>query len=167
MKSQSLIVIALIVALTGCEPARTPESIDRVRDAVTRGYDPAANPFAQVEEARRTALAENKHILLVAGGEWCVWCYYLEDFLMSEPEVEGALHDTFAVVHVNFSDDNRNEGFFATLPEADGYPHFWILDASGKMLESQGTLALEDGDKSYDKRTFMTFVDRWQATLDR
>jgi hypothetical protein len=86
---------------------------------------------------------------------------------MLEPQVSDALHDTFVVVHVNFSEDNRNEEFFGTLPEADGYPHFWILDASGELLESQGTLALEDGDKSYDKRTFMTFVDRWRATLDR
>lgn len=162
-----LLAGALVLALLGCGQERTAISVDSVRDAVVGHYDPAADPFAQVGAASATASAENRHILLVAGGEWCVWCYYLEDFLMREPDVAGALHDTFVVVHVNYSEENRNEEFFGTLPEADGYPHFWILDAAGSLLESQGTLALEDGDKSYNRPTFMAFIDRWRATLDR
>ena len=161
------LVSALVLALTACGQQRAEVSVDSVRDAVSLHYDTAADPFAQVEAASATASAANKHILLVAGGEWCVWCYYLEDFLARESEVADALHDTFVVVHVNFSDENRNEEFFGTLPTADGYPHFWVLDDAGDLLESQGTLALEDGDKSYDKPVFMAFVNRWQATLDR
>ena len=162
-----LLASVLVLASTACGQERTADSIESVREAVRQGYDPAADPFAQVDAASKTASAENRHILLVAGGEWCVWCYYLEDFLMREPEVAGALHDTFVVVHVNYSEENRNEEFFGTLPEADGYPHFWILNAAGSLLESQGTLALEDGDKSYDRPAFIAFIDRWRATLER
>jgi hypothetical protein len=158
---------ALLLALPGCGQERADVSVDSVRDAVRLHYDIAANPFSQVDTASSTATNEDKHILLVAGGEWCVWCYYLEDFLAREPAVADSLHDTFVVVHVNFSDENRNEEFFGSLPEADGYPHFWILDKAGRLLESQGTLALEDGDKSYNTSAFLAFINRWRATLDR
>lgn len=158
---------ALVLVLAACGQERAEVSAESVREAVIGHYNPAADPFAQVDAASATAVVESKHILLVAGGEWCVWCHYLEKFLAQETRVSDALHDTFVVVHVNFSDENRNEEFFGSLPEADGYPHFWILDRAGRLLESQGTLALEDGDKSYNTSAFVAFIDRWRATLDR
>lgn len=148
----------LALVLLGCAPA--PEPVRPTLD-----YDPAADPFAQLAAASAVASAEDKHILLVAGGDWCIWCYYLEAFLADNAEIAAAYYDTFVVVHVNFSSDNRNEEFFGRLPEAPGYPHFWVLDAAGELLESQGTAVLEDGDKSYDRRVFMAFIERWQATL--
>ena len=137
------------------------------RAAGELGYDPAADPFAQLESAKREATAASKHILIVAGGDWCSWCHYLQAFLDRNDEINRALEDTFVVVHVNYGTENKNEKFFGTLPEAPGYPHFWILGADGSLLRSQGTSPLEDGERSYDKPRFMAFIDEWAATLGR
>lgn len=129
----------------------------------TIGYDPAADPFAQVRDARAEAAANGKHILVVAGGEWCIWCHYLHAFLGDNPEIEKSLKETFVVVKTYLGEENFNDDFYATLPEAAGYPHFWILGADGEVLASQNTLPLEDGDKSYDPGRFTAFIDRWKT----
>ena len=146
------------LAVSMAAPARAAEEL---------GYDPAADPFAQLEEAKTTAAAEHRLILVVAGGDWCVWCHYLNAFIDRNADVGHALEQTFTVVHVNFSPENKNEKFFATLPKAAGYPHFWVLSSDGTLLRSQNTAPLENGNKGYDKSRFVAFVDEWRATLGR
>jgi len=135
------------------------------RAAEGLGYDPAADPFEQLGQATTEASAENKLILVIAGGDWCIWCHYLQAYFDRNDDVARALDDTFIVVHVNYGSENRNEAFFATLPEAPGYPHFWVLAEDGALLKSQGTAALEDGGESYDRAKLMAFIDEWRATL--
>jgi thioredoxin-related protein len=126
------------------------------------GYEPSDDPFALVAAAREQARADDKEVLVIAGGDWCIWCHYLDAFLKEHAELYDAFKDTFVVAKVYMGDENTNEAFFATLPEAVGYPHFWILSADGDVLESQNTLPLEDGDKSYDPTAFSTFIDAWR-----
>jgi hypothetical protein len=127
------------------------------------GYDPAADPFALLRTAQDSAAEQGKRVLVVAGGDWCIWCHYLDAFLSEHEAIEKSLKETFVVVKAYLGDDNLNEKFFATLPEAAGYPHFWVLSADGSLLASQDTLPLEDGDKSYDERAFTDFIDRWRV----
>lgn len=133
------------------------------RAADRAGYEPQADPFEQVKAATAQARVERKLVLLVSGGEWCSWCHYLKAFLENNADIDAALHEVFVVQKVYVGEDNTNEKFFATLPKADGAPHFWILSATGEVLASQGTLALEDGDKSYDKRAFRDFIAKWRT----
>jgi thiol:disulfide interchange protein len=128
------------------------------------GYDPAADPFALVAEAQDAAESADKLVLVIAGGDWCIWCHYLDAFLTEHAAINAALKDTFVVVKAYLGDKNPNEAFFATLPEAAGYPHFWVLAADGSLLASQDTLPLEDGGKSYDAKAFERFIDEWRAT---
>jgi thiol:disulfide interchange protein len=126
------------------------------------GYDAKANPFDELTSAVKRAGAEHKLVLLIAGGDWCIWCHYLHAFLDRNADLDTALHEVFVVQQVYSGDDNRNEPFFATLPKAGGYPHFWIIGARGEVLKSQRTDVLEDGDKSYDHAAFARFIAGWQ-----
>lgn len=126
------------------------------------GYDAKADPFDQLAAAVKQAEAQHKLVLLVAGGDWCIWCHYLHAFLEANEQLDQALHDVFVVQKVYMGDDNHNEQFFATLPKADGYPHFWIVSAKGQLLESQPTVVFEDGKKSYDRAKLAAFIERWQ-----
>ena len=128
------------------------------------GYEPTADPFAQLKAAKSAAAERGRPILVIAGGDWCIWCHYLDAFLHERAELGAALKETFVVTKVYIGDEENNADFFATLPEAAGYPHFWILAADGSLLESQDTLPLEDGDKSYDPASFRAFIDRWAGT---
>ena len=127
------------------------------------GYDPRANPFAVLDAAVAQAAAERKLVLLVSGGDWCVWCHYLAAFLERETVLDAALHEVFVVAKVYVGDENKNTEFFARLPTAAGAPHFWVLSATGEILASQDTLPLEDGAKSYDRAKFAAFIERWRG----
>lgn len=127
------------------------------------GYDPSADPFALLAEARTAASESDRLVLVIAGGEWCIWCHYLSAFLEDNPDIRRAFDETFVTVKAYFGDEVDNSAFFATLPEAVGYPHFWIVASDGEVLASQNTLPLEDGAKSYDRDRFMAFVARWQS----
>jgi len=129
------------------------------------GYDPAADPFTLLNDAKTKAAIDDQLVLVVAGGEWCIWCHYLNAFLSENASINKAFKDTFVVVKAYLGDENSNDEFFATLPEAAGYPHFWVIAADGSLLASQNTLPLEDGGKSYDKQVFADFIDKWRATL--
>jgi thiol:disulfide interchange protein len=132
-------------------------------EAADIGYDPHADPFAQLDAAVTQAAAEDKLVLLVSGGDWCVWCHYLAAFLERERDIDAALHDVFVVAKVYVGEENDNTEFFARLPAAAGAPHFWVLSAQGELLASQNTLPLEDGAKSYDRGAFTAFIERWRA----
>ena len=127
------------------------------------GYDPRANPFEQRDTVVVHAAAQRKLVLLVSGGDWCVWCHYLAAFLERETALDAALHEVFVVAKVYVGDENKNTEFFAGLPTAAGAPHFWVLSARGEVLASQDTLPLEDGDKSYDRAKFGAFIERWRG----
>ena len=132
------------------------------RSAEDIGYDPKADPFRQLEEGVARAQAADKLVLLISGGDWCIWCHYLNAFVKSNADVERELYDTFVVVKVYVGDENKNEKFFANWPQAAGAPHFWVFSTDGNLLSSQPTLVLEDGDKSYDKQKFLDFIARWK-----
>ena len=129
------------------------------------GYDPDADPFQQLQDAQVTAADDGKLILVIAGGEWCIWCHWLDGYLAANLDIDEALKETFVVLKVFFGGMGDNDEFFATIPQAAGYPHFWVLNSEGEMLVSQNTVPLEDGDKSYDRNSFMAFIDEWKATL--
>ncbi|HEX9877205.1 MAG TPA: thioredoxin family protein [Gammaproteobacteria bacterium] len=145
-------IVALLLLLSAAAHAQ-----DRL------GYDSAADPFEQLEAAQATAEREAKRVLVIAGGEWCIWCHYLDAFLSRNADVGGPFKETFVVVKAYFAREGDNEAFFASLPRAAGYPHFWVLAADGSLLASQNTLPLEDGGKSYDKARFLAFIDEWKA----
>src|SRR5688572_10303744 len=154
-KSTLLAVAALGAALAMAQPKKDI------------GYDPRANASEQLDSAVAAARAEDKLVLLISGGDWCVWCHYLAAFLEREPALDAALHDVFVVQKVYVGDENLNKEFFARLPTAAGAPHFWVLSSGGDLLASQDTLPLEDGAKSYDRAKFQAFVDQWRERAAR
>jgi len=126
------------------------------------GYDPKADPFEQYHNAVAQAQAQNKLVLIIAGGDWCRWCYALNKFVTRNEDVEAALNDTFVVMKVYVGDENYNEFFFSQLPEARGAPYFWIVSPDRNVLSAQSTGAFEKGKSGYDKREFLEFIDHWK-----
>jgi thioredoxin-related protein len=126
------------------------------------GYDPQADPFDQYHAAIEQAKTEHKRVLIIAGGDWCRWCYALDRFIARNDDVNHALHDAFVVMKVYVGDENFNEFFFSQLPEARGAPHFWIVAPDRNVLASQSTGSFEQGRSGYDKTAFMGFVEKWR-----
>lgn len=124
-------------------------------------YDPARNPADDLTQAIVIAQKENKRIMLELGGDWCIWCKYMDDFYKSQPDILQARADNYILVKVNVSGDNANEEFLSQFPEAAGYPHIYILESDGTFLYSKNTAELEDGADSYVPEVFMAFLKEW------
>lgn len=124
-------------------------------------YDLARNPADDLTQAIVIAQKENKRIMLELGGDWCIWCKYMDDFYKSQPDILQARADNYILVKVNVSGDNANEEFLSQFPEAAGYPHIYILESDGTFLYSKNTAELEDGADSYVPEVFMAFLKEW------
>ncbi len=127
------------------------------------GYLPSANPAVALEQAKELASASNRKILIIAGGDWCRWCHVLNKFLDDNSDVHDELEKTFVVVKVYVGDENSNDEFFSRLPEAPGFPHFWVLSDKGELIKSVGTSDFEQGDDSYNKTEFLNFISAYSG----
>ena len=128
-------------------------------DLPTR-FDPARDAAADVAHAVALAKAQGKRVIVDVGGEWCSWCHILDRFIAAHADVRSLVDANYVWVKVNFSKENRNEALLSRWPKVEGYPHLFVLDASGRLLHSQGTAALEAG-KGYDRKKFAAMLERW------
>ncbi len=125
-------------------------------------YDASRNPNADGRAALKLAAQTNRKVLIEVGGNWCSWCYALNQFIKKHPELESRLHQTFVVLKVSISDENDNAEFLAAFPPANGYPHMYVTDSSGNILYSQDTANFREN-KKYSVARFMAFFDHWQS----
>jgi thioredoxin-related protein len=50
-------------------------------------YDRSADGTKQIEEALKIAQAQNKHVLLQFGANWCGWCHRLHSLFKDNAEI--------------------------------------------------------------------------------
>ncbi len=134
----------------------------------TRLYDPYANVEKDVAAALAKAKAENKHVLLQIGGNWCVWCYKFHSFVNRDSTLRKLLRENYIVYHLNYSKENQNLAYLKKLgsPQRFGFPTLVVLDADGRQLHTQDSGLLEKGN-GYDREKVKSFLLQWSpAALD-
>lgn len=131
-------------------------------------YKPTANAEQDIATLLEQAEAEGKHLILQAGGNWCVWCYRFHDFVEQDTVLQKLVDDNFLVYHLNYSRENTNDAILAKyrFPQRFGFPVFVILDAQGQLIHTQDSALLESGD-GYDTKKVANFFKAWSpAALD-
>jgi thioredoxin-related protein len=123
-------------------------------------YSPARNADQDIKDAVAEAGRTGKRVLLEVGGDWCIWCHHMDDFFEQHPELLTLREKNFIMVKINYSDENKNEQVLSRYPPVKGYPHIFVLERDGKLLQSQDTGKLEEG-KSYNLDKFMAFLKEW------
>lgn len=128
----------------------------------TKIYSIEANARAQVDEAVKKAARDNKHVLLMVGGNWCKWCKMFNKFSHDDAQIDSLLKADFVVEHINFSKENKNLDLMKQLdfPQRFGFPVFVLLDAKGNRIHTQQTGYLEEG-QGYSKEKVMEFLEQW------
>jgi thiol:disulfide interchange protein len=111
--------------------------------AAEKLFNPAADPAKDLKAAEKLAAKQHKNILLDVGGDWCVWCRLVDKTLTEDPELHALLEKNFVVLRVNYSKENENKPFLSAYPAAEGYPQWYVLSASGKLLKTENTSELE------------------------
>ena len=125
-------------------------------------YNPEANAKEDINKAIRQAKAENKHVFLQIGGNWCPWCIKFHNFVEQNAELKKLVDDNFIVVKVNYSPENRNEAILKELdfPQRFGFPVFLVLNQNGTRIHTQNSGILEK-DSSYDIKQVTQFFSHW------
>lgn len=128
----------------------------------SRLYDWAANAEKDIAAVVKKAAIENKHVLIMGGGNWCIWCLRFNEFVTKDTQLDSILKADYVVYHLNFSKENKNEATFAKYGFAQrfGFPVFIVLNEKGKQLHTQNSGLLEDG-KGYSKEKVMDFLKQW------
>jgi thiol:disulfide interchange protein len=157
MRTPTLALSLLLCAGLAPLAARAPETAS----AQAGPFNPAADSFKDLEAAKAEARASGRRIILDVGGNWCPWCHRLHTFWDAQKDLKDQRDKGFVFVLVNFSKDNKNEAFLAQFPKVPGYPHFFVLDADGKLLQSQDTGILEEG-KGYSAEKIAAFLKAWR-----
>jgi uncharacterized protein YyaL (SSP411 family) len=125
-------------------------------------YSPDANVSFAIKEGIVKAKAENKHIILQIGGNWCPWCIKFHNLCAEDAEIKLLEDKNFIAILVNYSKENRNLAALRELdyPQRFGFPVFVILNANGKRIHTQNSSYLEEGD-GYSKKKVVDFLKQW------
>jgi thioredoxin-related protein len=126
-------------------------------------YHPDADAAKDIAAAIKKAKAENKYVLLQAGGNWCSWCIEFARFAKADTKVDSVINAGFIWYHLNYSKENKNESIFAKYGYAQrfGFPVFIILNEKGERIHTQNSEYLEDGKRSYDSYKVRIFLEMW------
>jgi len=126
-------------------------------------YNDKEDAEAKIAEVVKQAKAENKNIMIQAGGNWCIWCLRFNNYVQTTPELKEIVDKNYVYYHLNYSPENKNEKVFAKYGnpgEKFGYPVFIVLDGNGKQIHTQDSAVLEDG-KGYSLEKTKEFFTKW------
>jgi thioredoxin-related protein len=127
-------------------------------------YNPAANAKADIQSAVKKAKAENKHVLIQVGGNWCSWCVRMHKLFHENKEIDSTIKANYVFILVNYSKENKNLPLLKELefPQRFGFPVLVVLNKEGRRIHTQATDLLEEG-KGYNSQKVITFLNRWSV----
>ena len=125
-------------------------------------YDPAADAIASVDTAVAKAKRDNKRVLVMYGGNWCVWCHKLHGLFRKDATIRKLLRDEYELVLVDTKAKGYGDLTKRWKSSVSGYPFLVVVDGNGHCVQNQETASLEDGPKhSPDK--VRKFLDKHRA----
>jgi len=132
----------------------------------TQPYKENQDVRADILAAAKKAKAENKHVLVQFGGNWCPWCIKFHAMVKGDAKLDSLINADYIYVLANVphEKDKRDWKLFNEYeyPNRFGFPVFVILDQTGRKLHIQDSGLLESG-KGYDTTKVVTFLKEWNV----
>lgn len=124
-------------------------------------YNPDADAKKEITQAMATAKAQNKHIIVMFGANWCPWCHRLHELFKSDAAIKSFLSAHYVLVMVDIG-ETKDKPLNRDLEEklrvkGFGYPCLAVLDADGNLLCAQSSGVLESG-KGHDPQKVLGFL---------
>lgn len=120
-------------------------------------YDPSRDPASDIQAALAQAKATGRRVLIEAGGNWCSWCKIMDRYYVDHTELAALRDKNYVTVRVNVESGGPVPAALKSYPAPDGYPHLYVLDENGSLIQSQNTGDLEAG-QTYDLEKFTFFL---------
>jgi thiol:disulfide interchange protein len=160
-----LALLCVATAIIALPPAHAADpSAKSARPAI---YDVQADGNKQIAEALTKAKGEHKRVLLQFGANWCGWCHLLHGLFESDATIAKTLKEHYVVVMIDV-DKGHNSDVVERYDKLTRYglPVIVVLDEDGKMLTTQDTAKLEEGDH-HDPKKVLAFLNKWQPAKDQ
>ena len=129
-------------------------------------YDETIDPAEQIDKALKQAKKEGKFVISQVGGNWCRWCLMFAEFVEKDVELTQFIDENFVFIHSNYNPRERaGEKTLEMLkklgnPERFGFPVFVVMDETGKVLHTQDSSYLEEGN-GYSRDKVVRFFQNW------
>ena len=129
-------------------------------------YDESIDPVEQIEKAVKQAEKEGKFVISQVGGNWCRWCLMFADFVAKDAELTQLIDENFVFIHSHYNPRERaGEKTLEMLkklgnPERFGFPVFVVMDQNGKVIHTQDSSFLEEGN-GYSRDKVARFFQNW------
>ena len=156
-----ILIIVLFVLMTLPTNAQT---------ALKKVYNEDINPVEQIDQALAQAKAEGKYVVCQVGGNWCPWCLRFADFITNDSTISQVIDQNYVYIHVNYNPRKDEDAARAQLTKAMlqrlnnpvrfGFPVFVVLDESGKVIHTQDSSFLEEGN-GYNQEKVLRFFNCW------
>ena len=141
-----LAMLAALPALGATAPKPSIASLQQLPVVTLQPYDEAANADAQVAAAFARAQKSHKRVLIDLGGNWCVDCLVLTNFVRL-PEMHRFVEAHYEVVLVDVGRFNRNlqiPARFGITKRLEGVPALLIATPDGKLVNGGNVFATAD-----------------------
>ncbi len=131
-------------------------------------YNEAADARVDIEQAIAKAQTEGKHILLMFGGNWCIWCHRLHRLFNEDRTIRKFLNKNYVLVMVDVGRRDKNLYLNERYgnPFQHGFPVLVVLDQNGNQLHTQETGSLEytaneSTRKGHHPQRVLEFLKAW------
>jgi thiol:disulfide interchange protein len=141
-----LAMLAALPALAATAPKPSIASLQQLPVVTLQPYDEAANADAQVAAAFARARKSHKRVLIDLGGNWCVDCLVLTNFVRL-PEMHSFVEAHYEVVLVDVGRFNRNlqiPARFGITKRLEGVPALLIATPDGRLVNGGNIFATAD-----------------------
>ena len=157
----------VLILLATCSWGQSSEAMkSETLEPVTTKTDlyPAdADAKKKITEALEKAVAEDKRIILIFGGNWCYDCHVLDKALHSG-EAAQIVKDSYLIVHVDIGEGDKNKDLVEKykIPLDKGVPALAVLKSDGSLVYWSGYGEFEAA-RAMLKKDLVAFLNHWKA----
>lgn len=160
MKGIALLAVLTLVACGKKEnSASAPDSgaPPTAASATVASFDASRDAAADIKNALLTARQTHKRVLIETGSKSCEPCKAMEAFYAAHGELPALRDKNYIVVKVNVESASAVPPALSKFPAAARFPHLYVLDENGSLIQSQDTRELEKSG-AYDLEKFRFFL---------
>ncbi|HEX4117173.1 MAG TPA: thioredoxin family protein [Rhizomicrobium sp.] len=148
MKTLALAALLIATPVLAAVPAPKPSiaTLQQLPVVLMQPYDEHANADAAVAAAFDRAKKSHKRVLIDLGGNWCVDCIVLANFLKL-PEMQRFMAAHYEIVAVDVGRFDRNlqiPARFGITGRLKGVPTLLIATQDGKLVNGDDVFATAD-----------------------
>jgi len=159
------VLLLCLLFMVSCEKKESDKNKVNMKDKI---YNENADAKEDILNAIDSARQSGKNILLMFGGNWCVWCHRLHQLFSENEDINKILQESYILVMIDVGKRDKNLDLNEKYgnPYSLGFPVLVILDKEGNQIHTQETGSLEyakeeTAKKGHDPERVMNLLKTW------